>query len=83
MALSTTIPIANTSAKRVRRLIENPNICIKNNAPIKHTGTARAGIKVDRKSCKKIYTTIKTRINASSNVIKTLDMDASRNRETS
>ncbi|MNL44265.1 hypothetical protein D3C87_1668280 [compost metagenome] len=69
MASSTTIPIASTSAKRVSRLIENPNSCIKKNVPTIETGTAIAGINVDLKSCKKINTTIKTSTKASSKVV--------------
>ena len=34
--------------------MEKPSICMKKKVPIKETGTAIAGIKVERKSCKKI-----------------------------
>ncbi len=44
------------------------------------TGTAMAGISVERKSCKKTKTTKNTSRNASINVIKTLSMDAVRNK---
>ncbi|MNY79298.1 hypothetical protein D3C86_2198690 [compost metagenome] len=50
MASSTTIPMARTRANKVSRLIEKPNNCIKKNVPIIATGTAIAGIKVERKS---------------------------------
>ena len=40
MALSTTIPIARTSANNVSRLMEKSNVCIKANVPTKATGTA-------------------------------------------
>ncbi|MNL88225.1 hypothetical protein D3C87_2178050 [compost metagenome] len=50
MASSTTIPMANTRANKVKRLIENPKRLIKKNVPIIETGTAIAGIKVDLKS---------------------------------
>ena len=50
MASSTTIAIASTSAERVSRLTENPNIYIRKNVPINATGIAIIGIRVDRKS---------------------------------
>ncbi len=81
--LSTTIPIANTNANKVNRLMEKPSICIQNSAPIKHTGTAKIGIIVALKSCKKINTTIKTKRNASNKVLITEDIEASKNRDTS
>ncbi|MNN24131.1 hypothetical protein D3C81_1375490 [compost metagenome] len=71
MASSTTIPIARTRAKSVNILIENPNIFMKKNVPTIDTGTAMAGIKVERKSCKKIKTTINTKIKASIRVLMT------------
>ena len=83
IALSTTIPIASTKANKVSILIEKPSICIKKNVPINDTGTAIAGISVDRKSCKKRYTTTNTKINASSKVLSTTDMEASKKRDTS
>ena len=39
---------------------------------------AMAGIKVERKSCKKIYTTINTKINASINVLITSWIEANK-----
>ena len=39
---------------------------------------AIVGINVERKSCKKIYTTINTRINASNNVFNTSWMEANK-----
>ena len=36
--------------------MEKPSISIKKNVPTNETGTAIAGIKVERKSCKNIYT---------------------------
>ncbi|MNR31400.1 hypothetical protein D3C85_1489090 [compost metagenome] len=50
MALSTTIPIDSTRAKRVSRLIEKPIIDIKVKDPIRATGTAKTGINVERQS---------------------------------
>ena len=79
IASSTTIPIARIIANKVNILIENPNICRKKNVPTIATGTAIAGIKVERKSCKKMYTTINTNIKASSKVVSTLSIEASRN----
>ncbi|MNR63380.1 hypothetical protein D3C85_1856770 [compost metagenome] len=64
-------------------MIEKPNICIKNKAPIRQTGTARIGITVALKSCKKINTTIKTNRNASNRVFITDEIDASKKRDTS
>ena len=74
--MSTTIPMANTNANNVIRLIENPKNCINKKVPIRETGTVNAGINVDLQSCKKINTTKETSINASSSVLKTTFMDA-------
>ncbi|MNE49139.1 hypothetical protein D3C80_1436380 [compost metagenome] len=78
MASSTTIPIANTKANKVNKLILNPNKFRKKNVPIIATGTLIAGIKVERKSCKNRNTTRNTRIKASINVWNTFSMDASK-----
>ena len=64
-------------------LIEKPNICIKKKVPTSDTGTAMAGISVERKSCKKIYTTTNTSKKASIKVFNTDQMEASRKRDTS
>ena len=69
IALSTTIPMAKTRAKSVIKFKENPNICINKNVPTSETGTAMAGIKVERQSCKKIKTTNITSNSASINVL--------------
>src|SRR5690606_3427253 len=79
MASSTTIPIANTKANKVNKLIEYPKTFKKKNVPIIATGTAMAGIKVDLKSCKNINTTINTSINASIKVLTTLSIEAVKN----
>ncbi len=50
IASSTTIPMANTKAKSVKRLTEKPKIPIKKKVPKIDTGTAIAGIKVALKS---------------------------------
>ncbi|MNY82913.1 hypothetical protein D3C86_2253050 [compost metagenome] len=60
--------MANTNAKSVSRLMENPNICMNANVPTSATGTARAGMSVERKSCKNKYTIRITRMNASMSV---------------
>ena len=83
MALSTTIPIANTKAKSVIKLIESPNNCITKNAPTKDTGTAIIGIKVDLQSPKNKKTTIATSIKASLNVCNTCSIEASKKLDTS
>src|SRR5690625_6126873 len=59
--------------------MEYPNNPRKKKVPTIDTGTAITGISVDRKSCKKIKTTIKTRINTSIMVTTTLLIEASRN----
>ena len=68
MASSTTIPMAKTKAKRVIKLIEIPKIDIKKNVPVNETGTAKAGIKVERQSPKNKKTTSETNRKASINV---------------
>ncbi len=78
MASSTTIPIASTIANSVSRLIVNPKRLRKKNVPTIATGTAIAGISVDRKSCKKMNTTMNTRINASTSVLITFSIEALR-----
>ncbi|MNL42748.1 hypothetical protein D3C87_1652250 [compost metagenome] len=83
MASSTTTPMAITNAKRVMRLSVIPNTDIKANVPINDTGTAIAGIRVDRQSPKKRNTTIPTSTKASSSVGMTFSIDASRNLDTS
>ncbi|MNX76094.1 hypothetical protein D3C86_1075900 [compost metagenome] len=83
MALSTTIPIESTRAKRVSKLIEKPIIDIKVKEPISATGTARTGINVERQSWRNIKTTKATRIKASISVFKTSSIEASRKRDTS
>src|SRR5690554_5820315 len=76
MASSTTIPIAKTSAKRVKRLIEYPNRLRKKKVPIIETNTAIAGIKVERTSCRKMNTTKNTSKKASISVTTTLLIEA-------
>ena len=71
MASSTTIAMASTIAERVSKLILKPISFSTKKVAINATGMAIAGIKVERISCKKIYTTMNTRINASINVLTT------------
>ena len=52
IASSTTIPMARTSPKSVRRFILNPNIYIPANAPTIEIGTAINGITVALQFCK-------------------------------
>src|SRR5580658_2902845 len=79
MASSTTIPIARTRANRVRRLMVKPKSWRKKKVPTIATGTAIAGISVDRRSWRKMKTTIETSIKASISVSTTLRMETSRN----
>ena len=83
MASSTTIPIANTNANKVTKLIDSPKAWIIKNAPTRDTGTAKIGIKVERQSPKKTKTTNATNIKASLSVCTTCSIEASKNLETS
>ena len=75
MASSTTMAIANSKAESTNRLIEKPNTFRKKKVPISDTGTAINGIKVERQSCKKIYTTkntsskVRIRVNTTSSIL--------------
>ena len=68
MASSTTMPIASTTAKSVRRLILKPITAIAAKAPMIVTGTVVAGTRVARQSCRKTTMTIKTRAPVSKRV---------------
>ena len=68
IASSTTVPIAKTRAKSVRRLIEKPISDMTANVPIIETNIEIVGISVDFISCRNTYTTITTSNIASSNV---------------
>ena len=83
IALSTTIPIASTNANSVIRFSVIPKNCMNRKVPTSDTGTAIAGIRVERQSPRKIKTTSPTRINASTSVCNTFSIDASRNFDTS
>ncbi len=78
IASSTTIAMASTRAHSVSKFKLNPIRDNTKKVPIKATGMAIVGINVERKSCKKIYTTINTRINASINVFKTSWIEANK-----
>ena len=54
MASSTTIPMASTSPKRVRLLIDCPVTSITAKVPINATGMVTEGMMVVRKSCRKM-----------------------------
>ena len=79
MASSTTVPIANTRANRVKRFIENPINDMTANVPMIDTNIDMVGIRVDFISCKKTYTTITTSSIASNSVRSTEFMEAYRN----
>jgi len=53
MASSTTVPMARTSASRVNRLIEKPNINIRNTPPTSDSGIVTAGTKAARSDPRK------------------------------
>ena len=76
IASSTTIAMASTIAQRVSKFKLKPISDSIKNVPINATGIAIAGIKVERISCKKIYTTINTRMKASINVLSTSWIEA-------
>jgi hypothetical protein len=76
IASSTTMPIASTRAKRVRRLTEYPRAARPRKVPITLTGTARSGISVARQLWRKRKTTSVTSAIASSRVITTSSMEA-------
>jgi hypothetical protein len=79
MASSTTIPIARSMAKSVSRFKLKLKRYKKKKVPIIATGTEIAGIRVERKSCRKRYTTRNTSIKASRRVLIIFSIDASRN----
>jgi len=83
MALSTTMPMASTSANSVIRLIDSPKAFMKMKAPTSDTGTARVGISVERQSPRNTNTTTATSRKASISVWTTFSIEASRKSETS
>ena len=76
IASSTTIPMANTSAKRVSVLIVKSKTTKVAKVPMMETGTAKTGIKVVRHFCRNTKTTRMTKSNDSMKVISTSSMDA-------
>jgi hypothetical protein len=68
MASSTTRPTASTRPKSDSVLMENPNKGKSTNVPRSETGTASSGISVARQPCKNTYTTMITRMMASTSV---------------
>ena len=83
MASSTTMAMASTRADRVSRFMEKPITFRKNMVPTNDTGTAIIGISVERKSCRKMNTTMNTSTSASKRVFHTSCCDASINSVTS
>jgi hypothetical protein len=71
IASSTTNPIANTIANRVRILIENPKIYIIKNVPIREMGIATMGINVVLTFLRNRKITSTTKQNASAMVVRT------------
>src|SRR5262249_14620391 len=79
MASSTTMPIANTIANSVDRLIVKPSAAMAANAPMMVTGTVVMGTSMARQSCRNTTITISTRIAASNSVFHTSLMDSRTN----
>ena len=78
MASSTTVPMASTSAKSVRRFREKPASFTMAKVPIRDTIMEMDGMRVALKSCRKKNTTRMTRRMARIRVSTTLCMAASR-----
>ena len=76
MASSTTMAMASSKADSVSRLMEKPNTFRKKNVPMSDTGTAISGMSVERKSCRKMYTTRNTRMSVISSVNTTSSIEA-------
>ena len=70
--------MANTMADSVSRLMLKPMSFSTKNVAIKATGMAMAGISVERMSCRKMYTTMNTRMKASINVLITSWIEANK-----
>ena len=69
IASSTTRPIASTRPNSDRVLIEKPSNGKNAKVPTSETGTASSGIKVARQPCRKMKTTMMTRMSASKSVL--------------
>ncbi len=76
MASSTTSPMARTSPNSESVLMENPSSGNTANVPTSETGTASSGIKVARKPCRKMKTTMMTSTSASKSVLTISSMPA-------
>ena len=76
MASSTTMAMAKSKADKTSKLMEKPNSFRKKNVPINDTGTAISGMSVERKSCKKKYTTKNTRMSVMMSVNTTSSIEA-------
>ena len=76
MASSTTMPMASTSPNKVRLFRVKPMAAMTANVPTMATGTAMSGISVERQFCKKISTTMATRMMASRSVLNTSRIDS-------
>ncbi len=76
MASSTTMPMASTSAKRVRVLIEKPAAASTAIEPTSATGIARIGISAARQVCRNTTITKTTRPSAISSVFSTSVIEA-------
>ena len=68
MASSTTMPMASTRPSSESTLMEKPSSGKNMNAPISDTGTVSSGISVARQFCRKMNTTMMTRMTASASV---------------
>ena len=79
MASSTTMPMASTRPNRVRLLRLKPITAMTEKVPMMATGTAVSGMIVERQLCKKISTTIATRMIASISVLTTSTIDSATN----
>ncbi len=79
MASSTTMPMARIMPNRVSMLIEKPRTSIPISAPRMDTGTARVGMMVSRRLCRKMNTTNTTSTTASKKVWITSSMEACTN----
>ena len=78
MASSTIVPMASTNANRVSRLILNPAIYRNANVPMRETNILMVGMSVERGFWRNTYTMSTTRMMASSNVLITSWIEASR-----
>ena len=68
--------MASSKADNTSKLMENPKMERKKNVPTSDTGTAIRGISVERKSCRKMYTTMNTSISVIIRVNTTSSIEA-------